>query len=350
MPVLAPTPPVCYVPRHKEMTVDPMRIPPTCLLLAALIAPLAGCRRDTSPVAPVASPPATTPQGWPRSFIDDLGQTVTLPAPPQRIVSVAPGFTETIFALGEGARLVGRCDFCYYPPEAQEVRSVGGMTTPSIEAIVGLAPDLVLAVRGVPPDVTDSLRGAGLKLIALDPQTVDGLTASVRTIGAILGAEQRAEALAEEMQARRDAVSARAQEVFAMRPRPSVLFLVGLDPVFAAGPASFVDDMIRVAGGTNVVAQAGGDPGPWPQLSLEAIVDLDPDIIVAALEGHGEQQERLLPVLRERSGWRELTAVRDGRAYPVDPDLTVRTGPRIMDGVDILAAIIQQPTAEGEGD
>jgi len=179
---------------------------------------------------------------------------------------------------------------------------------------------------------------------------VDGLTASVRTIGAILGAEQRAEALAEEMQARRDAVSARAQEVFAMRPRPSVLFLVGLDPVFAAGPASFVDDMIRVAGGTNVVAQAGGDPGPWPQLSLEAIVDLDPDIIVAALEGHGEQQERLLPVLRERSGWRELTAVRDGRAYPVDPDLTVRTGPRIMDGVDILAAIIQQPTAEGEGD
>ena len=223
------------------------------------------------------------------------------------------------------------------------------MTTPSIEAIVGLAPDLVLAVRGIPPEVTDSLRGAGLKLIALDPQTVDELIASVRTLGRILGAEDRAEALAEEMEARRDAVAARAEEVFGTRPRPSVLFLVGLDPVFAAGPGSFVDDMIRIAGGVNAVAQADGAPGPWPQLSLEAIVDLDPDIIVGALEGHGEAQEHLLQVLRERSGWRELSAVRQGRVYPVNPDLTVRTGPRIMGGLELLAEIIQGQVEEGDG-
>lgn len=331
------------------MNAYPMRIAPLCLLTVALIVPLGGCRRAMPVTPPEAAPPAIGPEDWPRSFTDDLGQTVTLPAPPQRIVSIAPGFTETIFALGEGDRLVGRCDFCYYPEEALEVPSVGGMTTPSIEAIVSLAPELVLAVRGIPPDVTDSLRGAGLTLIALDPQTVDGLIASVRTIGEILGAEERAQMLAEEMAVRRDAVAARAEEVFATRPRPSVLFLVGLDPVFAAGPASFVDDMIRVAGGTNVVAEAGGNPGPWPQLSLEAIIDLDPDIIVGALEGHGEAQERLLEVLRERNGWRELTAVREGRVYPVDPDLTVRTGPRIMDGLELLAGIIQGREAGESG-
>lgn len=348
--MLAPARPVCYLPGIKEMNAHPMRIASVCLLIAALIVPLGGCRRALPLTPPEAEPAAIAPEGWPRSFTDDLGQTVTLPAPPQRIVSIAPGFTETVFALGEGGRLVGRCDFCYYPEEALQVPSVGGMTTPSIEAIVGLAPDLVLAVRGIPPEVTDSLRGAGLKLIALDPQTVDELIASVRTIGEILGAEDRAEALAEEMEARRDAVGARAEEAFATRSRPSVLFLVGLDPVFAAGPGSFVDDMIRVAGGTNAVAAAGGNPGPWPQLSLETIIDLDPDIIVGALEGHGEAQDRLLAVLRERTGWRELTAVRDGRVYPVDPDLTVRTGPRIMDGLELLAGIIQGPAEEGEGD
>lgn len=340
---------VCYVPPEKEMKAHPMRIPPIAPLLAVFIVPLAGCRHATPVAPPEVEPPGPAAAGWPRSFTDDLGQTVTLPAPPRRIVSIAPGFTETIFALGEGARLVGRCDFCYYPKEALDVPSVGGMTTPSIEAIVGLAPDLVLAVRGVPPEVTDSLRGAGLKLIALDPQTVDELIASVRTLGRILGAEDRAEALAEEMEARRDAVAARAEEVFGTRPRPSVLFLVGLDPVFAAGPGSFVDDMIRIAGGVNAVAQADGAPGPWPQLSLEAIVDLDPDIIVGALEGHGEAQEHLLQVLRERSGWRELSAVRQGRVYPVNPDLTVRTGPRIMDGLELLAEIIQGQVEEGDG-
>jgi iron complex transport system substrate-binding protein len=107
--------------------------------------------------------------------------------------------------------------------------------------------------------------------------------------------------------------------------------------------------MIRIAGGVNAVAQADGAPGPWPQLSLEAIVDLDPDIIVGALEGHGEAQEHLLQVLRERSGWRELSAVRQGRVYPVNPDLTVRTGPRIMGGLELLAEIIQGQVEEGDG-
>lgn len=326
-----------------------MRTVLAMLLVVPLMTPLGGCRRAPSDAAAPVVTPASPTEGWPRSFTDDLGQVVTLPAPPRRIVSIAPGFTETIFALGEGQRLVGRSDFCYYPPEALEVPSVGGMTTPSIEAIVGLAPDLVLAVRGVPPEVIESLRSAGVAVIALDPQTVDALIASVRTIGEILGAEERAEALATQMQARRDAVAARAKEVFADRPRPSVLFLVELDPIFAAGPGSFVDDMIRVAGGRNAVAEAGGNPSPWPQLGLEAILSADPDIIVGALEGHGEEQRDLLARLRARIGWRELSAVRAGRVYPVDPDLTVRTGPRVIEGLELLARIIQGPAAEAEG-
>ena len=318
---------------------SPPRIPPIAPLLAVFIVPLAGCRHATPVAPPEVEPPGPAAAGWPRSFTDDLGQTVTLPAPPRRIVSIAPGFTETIFALGEGARLVGRCDFCYYPKEALDVPSVGGMTTPSIEAIVGLAPDLGLAVRGVPPEVTDSLRGAGLKLIALDPQTVDELIASVRTLGRILGAEDRAEALAEEMEARRDAVAARAEEVFGTRPRPSVLFLVGLDPVFAAGPGSFVDDMIRIAGGVNAVAQADGAPGPWPQLSLEAIVDLDPDIIVGH-RGHGRQD---ISSGAPRAQVGRNSAVRQA-CLPVNPDNGAR-GPRIMD----RAAGGDHPGAGGGG-
>ncbi|MEA3400356.1 MAG: helical backbone metal receptor [Armatimonadota bacterium] len=329
-----------------------------CLLLLPLLLPTllvcGGCRSAPGGrTEPTEAPPDTaakTAQAgeWPRTFTDDLGAEVTLPAAPQRVVSLAPGFTEAIFAMGADDRLVGRSDFCYFPSQALELPSVGSLISPSIEKIVGLEPDLVLVIRGTPRDVVQSLRDAGVPVIARSLEDLDEVITSMRDLGRYLGIEDRADALAGKLQTRREAVAERSAEVFADARRPDVLFVVEVEPVFAAGPGCFVDDMIRIAGGMNAAAEAAGETGsPWPQLSLEAVVDADPDVIVASLEGHVDEPGGALATLRQRTGWRELTAVREGRVFEADPDLMVRAGPRLIDGLERLAEIIHGVALEG---
>jgi len=303
---------------------------------------LSGC-----PGAPpaVPQPPvdarAAPAAGWPRTFSDDLGGEVTLAGPPTRIVSLAPGFTETLFAIGAGDRVGGRTDLCDGPPAALAVESVGGLVTPSIEKIVSLEPDLVLVIRGTPADVIDALRRAGLPVIARDTHTLSEALAGIRDVGRYLGMESEADALADELEARRAAVAQRTEEVFAARARPEVLVLVSIEPIFAAGEQSFAGDIIDLAGGENA---AGGpelaDAGPWPQLGLEAIIDRDPDILVLAWEHHHAGEALSADELAQTPGWRELSAVLRGQVHEVDPDPLSRSGPRLVDGLEQLAEII----------
>ncbi len=309
-----------------------------------------GTARDAAPPETEA---ATTADDWPRTFTDDLGAEVTPLAPARRVVSISPGLTEAIFAIGAEDRLVGRSDFCYYPPEALEIPSVGQLIDPSIERIVGLEPDLVLVIRGTPRETIDSLRSAGVPVIAHSLSSLEDVIETVRELGRYLGEEEAADAVAEGLTARMKAVEERTERVLAEAgaQRPSVLFTVQVDPVFVAGEGSFVDDMIEIAGGRNAVAEMGGGQlSPWPQISLEAVVEADPDIVAAAFEGHVDEGVDPLAVLRTRTGWQELTAVREGRVYALDPDLTTRAGPRLLDGLEAMAEITHSVVLEAAED
>ena len=163
------------------------------LMLAAAIV-LAGCRPQATPRVPpeeLARPePAATAGPWPRTFTDDLGATVELPGPPQRIVCISPDMSEVIFTLGAGERVVGVDEFTNYPPETAGIAKIGGITDPSIEKIIGLQPDLVLVIRGVPMEVVQSLRDGGLKVIGKAPKTVTDVVGMVRDIVSYLGLEE----------------------------------------------------------------------------------------------------------------------------------------------------------------
>ncbi|MGD9497707.1 MAG: ABC transporter substrate-binding protein [Armatimonadota bacterium] len=322
-------------------------------LLAAIIIALVGCRHARQP-AQLPLPQAGELEeegGWPRAFVDDLGAEVRLLGPARRVVSLAPGFTETIFAIGAGDLLVGRTDFCDEPPAALEVPSVGGIVNPSLEMIVSLEPDLVLVIRGTPIDVIESLRRAGLPVIARDTHTLAEALAMVRDIGAYLGRQGPADALADGLQTRMDAVVAAARSRFARRPPPSVLLVTSLDPVFAAGPSSLVGDMIAAVGAVNAAAAPDArGAGLWPQLSLEAVVERDPDIIVLATEGHEGEPTRSAAPIAKLSGWRELSAVRRGQVWRIDPDLVSRSGPRVLDGLEQLASIVETWARESDAD
>jgi len=283
-----------------------------------LIALLTGC-------AKAQSAPTTTPVA-PIAVEDDVGNTVTLNAQPQRIISLAPSHTEILYALGLGDRMVGVTEYCNYPPEAAEKPKVGGFSDVDLEQVVGLEPDLVLATSLHTAEVVPALQERGIVVFVADPQTVLEVLETIRTIGHITGKDQAAEALIARMQERIDAVQATIGDA----PRPTVFWELGPE-LYTAGPGSFLNDLILMAGGENIAADADS---PWPQLNLEAIVLKDPVIVVLADHNYGETAE----MVTQRPGWGNITAVREGRIIElIDDDIFSRPGPRIVEGLEFLA-------------
>lgn len=276
---------------------------------------------------------ACSPEGptAPGAITDDVGRTVSIEEIPQRIVSLGPGITEILFALDLGDKVVGVTDYCDYPEEALAKPKVGGFSTPSLETIIALEPDLILATNIHYPDLVSQLEGVELAVVVLDPEDIDGILANIELMGKVTGTEQRAEALTADMEARIGAVVAKTKEA----PKPRVFYVIDASEPskpWTAGAGSFIDALIGLAGGENIAATAG----QWTQFSLEALVRADPEIIIVDAS-HGEA---FVPDFEGLSGWKEISAVREGELYLIDGDLTSRTGPRIVDGLEAMASFI----------
>lgn len=283
---------------------------------------------------PSASPtPTATPEPPVVTLTDDIGNLVEIEGPVERIVSLAPSNTEIAFALGLGDQIVGVTDFCDYPPQVLEIEKIGGVE-PNLEQIVALAPDLVLAIGGEPtPPVVGRLQELGLAVLVLKPDDLDALYHDIELVGRAAGAQQQAEELVAEMQERVAAVTAVTAGV---SERPLVFYeLDGTDPTkpWTAGSGSWHDEFIHMAGGTNL---AGTQESAWVQLNAEEIVAQDPDIIILGDAAWGTTPESVA----ERPGWDVISAVRDGRVYPIDDNLISRPGPRVVEGIEELARLI----------
>ena len=281
--------------------------------------------------AAAPSPPAEAPAKAAESFVefhDDLGRVVRIPAAPQRIVSLAPNLTETVFALDLGARLFGDTDFCDYPAEARMRTRVGGPIDPDLEQIVSLHPDVVLATRSLNRAVTvEALDRLGIPVYTTDPRTVQDVAASVRRLGEVLGAKSRGEALAAQMEQRLAELARRLKG----RPLRRVFFVVWLDPIISTGPNTFIADALRHAGAESVVNVSQD----WPQINLEEVLRQNPDYLVFA-GTHPDDPQATIQSLRKRPGWSSLDAVRLGH-FAVVSDALARPAPRMLDAIEDLA-------------
>ena len=293
-----------------------MRIGISVILLSLLVIMFTGCQ----------------PEFVPGTYIDDMGRGVSIDKVPQRIVSHVPSITETLFALGLGERVVGVSDYCDYPEEAKLKPSVGDYFNPSIERIVALEPDLVLT-----DGHSESIKGLealGITFFAIDPQDIDGILEDIELLGKITGVERKAKALVSDMN------GSLAQVVSHVENAPKVrVFYVfdatDLNNPWTAGPGSFVDSLITMAGGENIAAQA---QGAWVQFSIEQLVSSDPEIImIDASMGTAVVSEE---ELRAHPAWQGVTAVKQDRIYTIDGDLVNRSGPRIIQGLEEMAEII----------
>jgi iron complex transport system substrate-binding protein len=297
----------------------------TAIALAFVLAGC-GCPAPVPPTAEPTSAPTAIPTEAAITVEDGVGNVITFESAPQRIVSLAPNHTEVLYALGLGDRVVGVTEYCNYPPEAVEKPKVGDFVNADLELIVGLEPDLVLATTMHMAETVPALQDQGVVVFVLDPQSVASVLKEIRVLGQITGQEAAADALISDMQARIDAV----QETVTAAPRLKVFWELGPE-LFTVGPGTFVDDLIGLAGGENVAADAAA---PWPQLSVEAIILKDPDVIVLADHNYGQTVE----MVRERPGWEDIAAVREGRVIEIsNDDIVSRPGPRLVEGLEFLA-------------
>ncbi len=258
-------------------------------------------------------------------------------APPQRIVSTAPSVTETLFALGAGERVVGVTTFCRHPEAALVKPKIGGYTTPSLEAILALEPDLVIV--GDAGGLTRRLTALGVPTLEVQPVSLASINASIRAIGDRIGEPERGEALVARIAAQRAEVT----RAVAGRSRPRVLLLLGhsSDPrasFFAAGPGSFLGEMLEAAGGVNVLAGVGT---PYPRVSVEEVIGRDPDVILEVVSPPAEADQAAERARRLWSAYPSLRAVRRGAIRVVVDDTILQPGPRVGEKIAVLAAALQ---------
>jgi len=246
-------------------------------------------------------------------------------APAQRVVSLLPSFTEILFAIGAGDRVVGRTQWCDYPPEALAVPSVGEGLPPNIEAVAARHPDLVVLYNAGPNvAAAKQLERIGIRTVLLDLNRLEDLGPATRTLGRLTGYEKQADSLAAKM------------DSLVHRPLPpptaSIAFVVWDDPPIIIGHGSYLDELAAHAGARNVFNDV---TAPSAQVSLETIAARDPHWI-AVLSDSGNT-----PGFAKRREWRAVAAVRDGRFLLLKGSLFGRPGPRSGEAIRQLRALLQ---------
>lgn len=267
----------------------------------------------------------------PICVVDDYGYTLNLTSCPERIVSLAPSNTEILFAVGAGNQVVGITDYCNYPYDfttwlkAGNISSIGNYWNPSIEPIINLEPDLILASGGGASDVAaGQLRNLGYNVLILSAQDINGVLDDIIMVGRATNHANQASALVTDLQARIDAVVNTVKNANASRPK--VYDEIWNDPLIAAGPGTFISDLINLAGGTNIFDDAATS---WPTVSSDSVISKNPDIILTQSTN-----------LNYRAGWLSISAVVNDRIYKIDEDIFSRPAPRLVDALETLSKII----------
>ena len=271
----------------------------------------------------------------PVQVTDDRGRAVTLPRPPQRIVSLLPSLTEAVCALDQCHRMVGVDRYSNWPGSITRLPQVGGGLDPNIEAIVALRPDVVLMATS--SRASARLESLGVAVVALEPKTHADVQRVLGKIGQVLAVPD-----AQRVWRRIDAaVEAAAQSVPPAARGARVYFEVNRGP-YGAGTSSFIGETLTRLGARNILPAA---LGPFPKLNPEYVVRADPDLIMVGA--------RSVEGLAERPGWGSLRALREQRLCvfsPEESDVLVRPGPRMAEGARLMAGCLASkavPAATG---
>ena len=256
-----------------------------------------------------------------RHFTDDLGRQVLIRKPIQRVISLAPSLTESIYAVGGGDKLVGVTTYCNYPEVAKAVEEVGDTQTPNIERIVALKPDVVFVSTASQLEAfMRTLDQQGIAVYVMDAKSIGEVFDDLRTLGGLLGTEGTASALIE-------GLDERVKGVISKEPR-RVFIQISNEPLFTIGKDSFLTEVVEKAGGESVTKDV---PSGYPKLSKETASVMSPDVIILS-----DSEDNREP----NAVFKNSPAVKNGRVYRINADIISRPGPRLVDALEQIAGFL----------
>lgn len=296
---------------------------------------IAGCSTTNHQSEPLKKQTSTT-QAFPVSIHDASNKTVTINKEPKRIVSLMPSNTEIVYALGLGKKVVGVTTNDTYPKEVKNIEKVGNMNV-NVEKVISLNPDLVLAHASAMQGSEDALKqieDAKIPVVTVnDAQSFAGVYQSIRMIGKATGTQKKATSLIKKMKSDLHGVKEKAKNISKDKEKSVFVEVSSAPSIYTTGKNTFMDEMLKTIHAKNAASQQKG----WVQMTDEAIVKLNPDVIITT-------DGATLKDVKKRSGWKELKAVKNKQVYAVDPDLVNRPGPRLIEGVKEIAKSVYPET------
>ncbi|MFW6266511.1 MAG: ABC transporter substrate-binding protein [Halanaerobiales bacterium] len=277
----------------------------------------------------------STEASFPVEVEDDLGQNITLEEKPEKIITMAPSMTEMVFAIGLGDKVVGVTDYADYPEEALEKDKIGDVTEPSIETIVAMEPDLVLAAGVNKKETIEKLQDLDITVAGFDPSNLKETIEVINKVGELTGERVQASETAAEMSREMNEIENLVEEKLEEKERPTVFYEIWNDPLTTASEGTFIHDLIVIAGGENIGAEAEGS---YPQYSLEKLLEKDPEVFISS--EHSASEEVSAESIKDRNNFSALQAVQNDRVYVVDQDIVSRPSPRLVDGLKAFTAAI----------
>lgn len=255
------------------------------------------------------------------TIIDDIGNELKIETPPQRIISLAPNITETIYALGADSLLIGITDYCNYPKECKSKQTVGGMINPNIEIISLLKPDLILfTVEGNSKSTYNTLINNGYKVFVTNPRDINGIMKMISDIGFITNLHTEAK----EINKKIDSVRIILDSLNKTNPKAKALFILSINPIITINKSTYINDILELAGYENIYAEL---ELPYPQISYEDIILKNPEYIIltSELADSSENYKNLLS-----KNLSTTTAIKENKIIIIEADIISRPGPRII--------------------
>lgn len=280
-------------------------------------------KKEDTPEVPEVELPESK---YPMEVEDGLGNKVTIQNKPWKIVSLAPSHTEILYTLELGNKIVGVDNNSDYPEDTKNKEKVGDYLSVNVEKIIELGPDLVIQYGPGDENVNARIREAGIAILSYEPESIDEVINLMLELGKITDTVATAKMETIVMQSKLEYITNTVKDA----EKTKVFYEVWNDPLMTAGPGTFLDELITLAGGENIAkdAQEG-----YPIYDIEQLIEKDPEVYLSAKDS----EEKTVESIKNRSGFEGINAIKNDRVYLLEPNIISRPGPRIVDGLEIIA-------------
>ncbi len=272
---------------------------------------------------------------YPFKFTDDSGKEIVLEKAPDKVASGSPSITEIIFAIKANDNLVGVTQFCNFPEEAMKIDITGDYNGPSIEKLIEFGANVYITDH-IADDVRKTLEDAKITVIVLASKNYEDVFSKILLMGQIFDKNKEADSTLISMKNREAALLNAIKDLKSKR----VFYEVWHDPLMTSGPGSFIDEMIKMLGSENIASDAAS---AYAEFSVETLIERNPEVYITANDGMKTVED-----IKARTGYDQIDAIKNDRIYFLDSDIISRPGPRIVEGLEILAEAIYSEVFNGK--